>query len=165
MKLNLTFENKTDEKIDEKILNQTAKQVLKIFGQKKATISVSLFLVYGDEIKKINKEFRGIDKKTDVISFRLMENPENLPLTKKFFPLEFDKATKTIYFGEIFICTDVAKEQAQEYLHSTTREILELFVHGMLHILGCDHHEEEETKHMKFFEEEMQKFLDVKKTA
>lgn len=163
MRFNLIFENKTDfNSPSKKIFEKIGKQVLKIFGQKKAQLSVSLFLVDENEIQNINKECRGIDKPTDVISFRLVENPKNLPLTKKSFPLEFDLATKTIYFGEIFVCTSVALLQAKDYMHSQTREIFELFVHGMLHLLGCDHHEEEETKIMKDFEEQMIWFLNQK---
>ncbi len=164
MKLKLNFENRTKCNVpSQKTFEKIGKQVLKIFGQNKAKITVSLFLVDEKEIQTINKECRKINKPTDVISFRLVENPENLPLTKKFFPLEFDPASKTIYFGEIFVCVGVAEKQAKDYGHSTLREIFELFVHGMLHILGCDHHEENETKIMRKFEEQMIKFLDKQK--
>ena len=65
-----------------------------------------------------------------------------------------------MYIGEIFICSEVAEEQAKEWGHSTNREVAELFVHGMLHILGYDHEEENERKLMKESELAHTKFLD-----
>ena len=164
MKTKLELQNKTNCKFaDEKLLTKVAKQVLKVFGQKKANISLTVFYVDEKEIKEINKTYRDKDKETDVISFRLIDNKDNLPLTKKNFPFDFDPSTKTIYLGEIFICDKVATLQAKEFDNTPFREAIELFVHGMLHILGCDHHEENETRIMKQFEEQMILFLNKKK--
>jgi probable rRNA maturation factor len=164
LKLKLELQNKTNCNFaDEKLLTKIGRQVLKVFGQKNAQIGLTVFYVDEKEIKDINKNYRNKDKETDVISFRLIQNPENLPLTKNNFPLDFDPSTKTIYLGEIFICEEVAKKQAKEFENSPFREGVELFVHGMLHILGCDHHEEKETKIMKNFEEQMITFLNKQK--
>ena len=164
MKLKLELQNKTNCNFaDEKLLTKIGKQVLKVFGQKNAQISLTVFYVDEKEIKEINKEYRNKDKETDVISFRLVDNKDNLPLTKKNFPFDFDNSTKTIYLGEIFICEQVAKNQAKDFENSPFREACELFVHGMLHILGCDHHEEEETAIMKKYEEEMINYLNKEK--
>lgn len=148
---------------NEKVLNKIAKYVLKTVGQKKAQVSATVYYVDAKKIQQVNKEYRDKDIPTDVLSFRLIENKQNLPLKKKYFPLEFDPATKTIYLGEIFICREIAKEQAKEYGNSENRETLELFIHGMLHLLGCDHHKPEETDIMKSYEEKMMKVLDKKK--
>ena len=164
MKVKLELQNKTNCNFaDKKLLTTIAKEVLKVFGQKKANVSLTVFYVDEKEIKKINKEYRDKDKETDVISFRLVDNPQNLPLTQNNFPFDFDPSTKTIYLGEIFICEKVATNQAKEFQNSPFREACELFVHGMLHILGCDHHKEEETRIMKNFEEQMILFLNRKK--
>lgn len=164
MKLKLELQNKTNCNFaDEKLLTKIGKQVLKIFNQTKAKVSVTIFYVDEKEIKEINKNYRNKDSETDVISFRLVDNPENLPLIKKNFPFDFDEATKTIYLGEIFICEKVANIQSKEFNNSPFREACELFIHGMLHILGCDHHEEEETRIMKNYEEQMIVFLNNKK--
>lgn len=151
------------EKINKSLLTKIAKQVLKIFNQEKAQISVSVFFATSEEIKHINKETRNIDKPTDVLSFRLVENEKNLPLTKENFVLDFDHFTKTINLGDIFICPEIAEKQAPEFNNSKHREMLELFIHGMLHLLGCDHHKEQETKIMKDYENQMMQFLDKKK--
>jgi len=163
LKLNLELQNKTNAKFaDKKLLTQVGKQVLKIFNQAEACVSLTIFYVDENEIKQINKNYRNIDKITDVISFRLIDNPKNLPITKENFLLDYDEASKTIYLGEIFICEQVATKQASEFENTPFREALELFIHGFLHILGCDHHEEKETLIMKNYEEQMIKYLNEK---
>lgn len=84
------------------------------------------------QIRKINKKYRKIDKATDVISFA------NRDEQTIFVPL----------LGEIYICLDVAKAQAKEYKHSLQRELIFLFTHGLLHLLGYDHMTKKEEKIM-----------------
>ena len=138
--------------IDEKTLEAIGDSVLSSMEKTPSHAVVGVFYVSADEIHKINKEYRGKDKPTDVITFRLLDNPQNVDFTKENFPYDFDEALEGIYLGEIFICIDVAATQASEYNHSTTREVAELFVHGMLHILGHDHENEEERNKMKSYE-------------
>lgn len=123
----------------ELVLQTIADCILTKLHQPKKTISVGVFYVDESKIQEINREYRAKDKPTDVISFRLIDNPNFLRITPRNFPLDYDKDTKSFYLGEIFICYEVAKIQAKQYLHSVDREILELFIHGMLHILGFDH--------------------------
>ena len=136
-----------------KVLKKIAKFILKEQNQPRYKISVGVFYVDEKRIHEINKEYRNKDKPTDVISFRMIDNPEFLKLNKKNFPLDYDKGNKTIYLGEIFICESVAKEQAKEWKHSQYREVVELFCHGMLHLLGYDHEEEEDLKTMREHEQ------------
>lgn len=89
-------------------------------------------VVSSAQIKSINKKYRGIDKVTDVISFA---NRDEQTL---FVPL----------LGEIFICLDKAKQQAKEYKHSVQRELIFLFTHGLLHLLGFDHQNKKDEKQM-----------------
>ena len=84
------------------------------------------------QIKKINKQYRKIDKVTDVISFA------NRDAITIFTPL----------LGEIFICLDQAKKQAKQYKHSLQRELTFLFTHGLLHLLGYDHMNKKDEKVM-----------------
>lgn len=84
------------------------------------------------QIKKINNKYRKINKVTDVISFANRDN------SSLFVPL----------LGEIFICLDQAKKQAKEYGHSLQREIIFLFTHGLLHLLGYDHMNKKDEKIM-----------------
>ena len=164
LKVKINLENEIVANLaNEKVLNKIAKRVLKIVGQKNAQVSATVYYVDAKKIQQVNKDYRNKDTPTDVLSFRLIDNNANLPLNKKGFPLDFDPATKTLYLGEIFICREIAQEQAKEYGNSENREILELFTHGMLHLLGCDHHEKEETDTMRGYEEKMMKILDEKK--
>ena len=103
-------------------------------------ISVNLVLVSPEEIKTLNKEFRNIDRVTDVLSFPMLENFDD-------FESERD-ITGECNIGDIYICEERAKEQAQEYGHSFKREICFLALHGFLHLLGYDHMTEEEEKEM-----------------
>lgn len=153
MKVKITVKNEVEKVLPEsKILTKIAKLVLKECNQNKAKISVTVFYVDENNIQKINKQYRNKDKPTDVISFRMVDNPNFLELIKKNFPVEFDPASKTIYLGEIFICQEVAKKQAGEWGNSEQREIVELFCHGMLHILGYDHEKEDEMLVMRELE-------------
>ena len=84
-------------------------------------------------IQELNKQYRNIDKVTDVISFANCDDP-----------------TSTDYhsLGEIFICVNRAKEQAKEYKHSLSRELAFLAVHGYLHLCGFDHMTKEDEEVM-----------------
>ena len=87
---------------------------------------VSLILVSLEEIHRMNKEYRGLDRPTDVISFE--ENDEE----------------DENYLGDIFICIDKVYEQAESYGHSNEREFAFLLCHGILHLSGYDHIEKED---------------------
>ena len=93
-----------------------------------------------EEIHRINKEYRNIDRPTDVISFALIDDKE---------------LKQTHEMGDIFICLDKAKEQAKEYGHSIIREVAFLSVHGYLHLSGYDHQTKEEEKVMFAKQEEI----------
>lgn len=88
---------------------------------------VSIIFVDAQEIHQINKEFRKIDRPTDVITFAALDGNDN-------FNWE-----ETIELGDIFINQDAAIAQAKQYEHSLEREICFLFIHGLLHTLGYDH--------------------------
>lgn len=95
---------------------------------------VSVSLIDDKQIHDINKQYRNIDRPTDVISFAFMDN-ENVDLKKAKGP---------IVLGDIYISIDHAKAQAKEYGHSEKREFSFLFVHGLLHLLGYDHMKKED---------------------
>ncbi len=106
------------------------RNVFKTIGGKK---TFNIIFVDKNEIQRINKEYRKIDKVTDVISFALIDDPE---------------VVQTNELGDIFICVERAKEQAKEYGHSEGREFAFLAVHGYLHLCGYDHQSPEEEKVM-----------------
>ena len=102
---------------------------------------MSLSFVSKEEIQEINRDYRGKDVPTDVISFDLNDEIED-EVHNKGLEDEFNS------IGDIIICVDIAREQAQEYNHSFDREIGFLAVHGFLHLLGYDHMNEEDEKEM-----------------
>ena len=95
----------------------------------------SIIFVNDDEIHNMNKEYRGVDRVTDVISFALEDNEDIV-------------YNEIRVLGDIFICIPQMKRQAQEYGHSEKRELAFLTVHGMLHLLGYDHMNEVDEKVM-----------------
>ena len=91
---------------------------------------ISVSLVDNEFIHEMNRDYRGIDRPTDVISFAFLDNEDRQALYKSKEP---------VCLGDIYISVDKAKEQAKEYGHSIKRELSFLFVHGLLHLLGYDH--------------------------
>lgn len=97
---------------------------------------LSVSFIDNDEIQTINKEYRQIDKPTDVISFAFLDNMSNKE--------EMLQSEDVVVLGEIYISIPKAIEQATQYSHSLHRELSFLFVHGLLHLLGYDHIEKED---------------------
>lgn len=145
--MHLLIENKTNEKIEmDADLEKTIREVLKTEGLED-NYEVSITFVDRDEIQMLNKEFRNIDRQTDVLSFPL-DDEMNLP-------------GEDIMLGDIVICMDVAKDQAREFGHSLRREIMYLTCHSTLHLLGYDHMEEDDKRKMRTREKEIMKNLRV----
>lgn len=113
------------------------------FAKKKENINndaeLSVTFVDKDEIQNINKIYKDKDKVTDVISFALEEDEPDI---------EFNELDIPRVLGDIIICTDVAKEQAENYGHSFERELGFLALHSFLHLLGYDHMNKEDEKEM-----------------
>lgn len=104
-------------------------------------LEVSLTFVTNEEIREINREYRGKDTPTDVISFAMEEQGEGE------IEIIGDEDFPTV-LGDIVISVERAKEQAEEYGHPYRRELGFLTVHGFLHLLGYDHMNEEDEKVM-----------------
>ncbi|RXJ69268.1 rRNA maturation RNase YbeY [Halarcobacter ebronensis] len=122
----IDFDNQTDAKIDISSLEEIAKN--------SSSKDIELIIVNNETIRELNKEHRNIDKATDVLSFPLEFEMENMPL------------------GSIVISIDFVEEKAKEYGHTFDDELKLLFIHGLLHLLGFDHevdkgeHREEEER-------------------
>ena len=114
-------------------LNDVIKRTLKHEKVKNATFSI--VFVGNEKIQEINRNYRNIDKVTDVISFAFEDNEEIVYNNLRFL-------------GEIFICIPKMIEQAEEYGHSEIRELAFLTVHGLLHLLGYDHMEKNDEEIM-----------------
>lgn len=102
----------------------------------------NIIFVTKEEIHKINKEYRNVDRPTDVITFALEDNKD-----------ESDSVIRVL--GDIYISIEIAYEQAEIYGHSNLREVCFLATHGILHLLGYDHMEESEEKIMFNLQEEL----------
>ena len=100
---------------------------------------ISVILTNPDEIQRMNKEYRKIDKTTDVLSFPMYERDEIPNLNK-----EIEEP-----IGDIVISVERVRKQAKEYEHSFERELSYMLVHGFYHIMGYDHMEEMEKKEMR----------------
>lgn len=134
MKINIINETNyvlvpEQEQIIKSIVNLTLEQEEK---NKNATVDITI--VSNEEIQQINKEYRGIDKVTDVLSFPMInfEIGENVPTNHKYL------------LGDIVFSYEKAIEQANEYEHSIDREIGFFIAHSMLHLLGYDHENQEQ---------------------
>lgn len=137
----------------EKILERAVKGAFKRFDIDKNEVEIELELLEPREIQDLNREARGIDKVTDVLSFPNIE--VSFPFKPSDYENDVDPETGAVILGEIYICLERAKEQAEEYGHSIERELAFLATHGVLHLLGYDHIEEEEREEMEELQEEI----------
>ena len=140
--MTLLTDNRTDWNFDEnflKIVTKAAEESLK-YENFDPNCEISLSFVTNSEIHKINKQFRNIDRETDVLSF-----PQ---LTFEEGEIPEKNENGEIILGDIIISVKKAKAQAEEYGHSLEREIAFLTAHSMLHLMGYDHMTEEDEKEM-----------------
>ena len=133
---------------EEKILNDYIKYVVKKLELEKCEFNI--ILVDNKRIHEINKEYRNVDRETDVISFA-MEDEMDIEYTD--FRL----------LGDIYISIDKCYSQAEEYGHSRVREICFLATHGILHLLGYDHMNEEDEKKMFGLQNELLDGYNIKR--
>lgn len=110
---------------------------------------VSVVITDNEGIKEINKQFRNIDKETDVLSFPMLDNK----VIDDFDFEDINPLTGEVILGDIVISLEKAKSQANEYGHSFEREIAFLTVHSTLHLLGYDHEKDEDRIIMRNKEE------------
>lgn len=118
-------------------------------------IELEFSLIESEEMLELNTRTRGIEYATDVLSFPALEDCLTKKINKKNYPHDVNMENGLIYFGEIVINQDRAKEQAEEYGHSYNRELCYLFVHGVMHLLGYDHENEDDKKVMREQEEKV----------
>ena len=139
--------NETKEKLDNEL--EIVKKVLNHAEEKMEIDAIyNVIIVNNDYIHKLNKDYRGIDRETDVITFALEDD-------KTFNP-------EIRILGDIYISIDKAKSQSIEYGHSLLRELCFLAVHGMLHLLGYDHMEKKDEEVMFSLQEEILDEMGIK---
>ena len=124
----------------ERIVEKVLKKCFEEEGLIDSKLIMTITFTTPEEIRKINKKYRKIDKATDVLSFPMFEKAE---LDEKIKNKDF------LYedvLGDVIISIDKVKEQAEEYGHSFERELSYMLVHGFYHLMGYDHIEEEDKK-------------------
>ena len=148
MEIEMSFQNDTElNEFEESYFESVAKVILNHLKEDGYFI-FEVNLVDLKTIHSINKEYRNIDRPTDVISFAFEDDyeGESKIILNKDLPRDL---------GEIFICSEVCINQAKEYNHSLKREMTFLFTHGLLHLLGYDHMEKEDEEVMFKLQDEI----------
>ncbi len=122
------------------------------FVESDVPLAVEFSFVDEAEIQRLNKDLRGVDKITDVLSFPTLENIKGQALYQKDFPFDIDEEGRLV-IGSVAVCCKRAQEQAEEFGHSYERELHYLLVHGIMHCLGYDHETDAEKAEMREKEE------------
>lgn len=138
--MEILISNDQDLPVDEKFLEKVAEYALRWEGVSSGELSIAL--VTEDEIHELNVKYRGKDYPTDVLSFQTggpEEEIEGMPYL----------------LGDVVICPSVAARQAAEYGQAFGQEMALLLTHGILHLLGYDHEDEEEAEVMEMHEREI----------
>ena len=146
-------ENEEYEKIVKKVLSKCFEEE-KIQNSK---LCITITLTTPKHIREINKEYRNIDKATDVLSFPMFEKKE---IEEKIAKQDFNYED---VLGDIIISIEKVEEQAKEYEHSFEIEFSYMLVHGFYHLMGYDHIEEEDKKIMRPKEEKILNILNIKR--
>ena len=146
-----------DEKKEyEELIEKVLKKCFEIENIEDKNFYMSIILTTPAEIRKLNKEYRNIDRETDVLSFPMYEK-EELETVKK------QKQEWKDTLGDIVISIERVEEQAKEYGHSFEREFAYMIVHGFYHLMGYDHIKEEDKIIMREKEEKVLSKLGIRR--
>lgn len=140
--------------------DKIAEEVYKRLGQTDK-LSIELDFVSADEIRRLNADYRGVDRVTDVLSFPYLDEIKGKVLTRDDYADDIDDETDTLLIGSVCICLEKAQSQAGEYGHSLKREVCYLALHGMLHCFGFDHIEKSDEEEMTKLADEIMRSLDI----
>ena len=163
MTINIEYE--TDKPLDvdyEKVANDIIPAALD-YEKCPYEAEVNLILTDNDAIQEINRDYRQIDRPTDVLSFPMIDFEKESDFSHVEEAVEdyFNPETGELMLGNIVISKERAKEQAEEYGHSVEREFAFLIAHSMLHLLGYDHMEDEERLVMEKKQREVLEMLGI----
>lgn len=129
-----------------KIINQVINECFETESLTDKNLYINIILTTPTEIQKYNKEYRGIDKATDVLSFPMFEKQEIVDIQENGNEIHD-------VLGDIIISIEQVERQAIEYGHSFERELAYMLVHGFYHLMGYDHIKEEDKIEMRPKEE------------
>lgn len=137
------------------IISKVIKKCYEVENIENSKLYINVILTNPANIRKINREYRNIDKETDVLSFPMFEKKDlDLKLKNKSFE-------NIDILGDIIISINQVEKQAKEYSHSFERELSYMVVHGFYHLMGYDHMEEEEKNVMRSKEEKVLNELEI----
>ena len=149
--MHIFFAQSAEGEDQEKVYGETMKKALSVILAKEGIdeegAEVSVSFVTPEEIQSLNRDYRNVDRVTDVLSFPQFDSVDDL--------IDMQEETGVAELGDVVICMDRAMEQAEEFGHPLKREVIYLFVHSILHLLGYDHMEEEEKAEMRAREDEV----------
>lgn len=135
-----------------KLIEKVIDECFKTEDMEDSNLYISVTLTNPENIKKLNKEYRNIDKETDVLSFPMFEKNE----IESVKNIEYEEV-----LGDIVVSIERVKEQAIEYGHSFERELAYMIVHGFYHLMGEDHIEESDKVKMREKEEYVLRNLNI----
>ena len=157
--MQIYFAQSSEGEDQEKVYGETMKKALSLIlikeGLEEEGAEVSDSFVTPEEIQTLNLDYRNVDRVTDVLSFPQFDSVDDL--------IDMAEETGVAELGDVVICMDRAREQAEEFGHPLEREVIYLFVHSILHLLGYDHMEEEEKKEMRAREDEVMNELGIER--
>lgn len=147
----------------EALLNRVMAACLKVEGLPSGC-AANMLITDDETIRDINREQRGIDRSTDVLSFPSVTYPrgtakDNVDLLRR----EYDPDAGGMYLGDIVISLEHAQAQAQEFGHSAEREVGYLTAHSLFHLMGYDHMVDSDKKVMRAREEAAMELVDLKR--
>ncbi len=145
LKLLIDYDREEEERPWTPALQKAMEVALRLEGKNSEDYEISLSFVDDAEIRALNRDYRGVDKVTDVLSF----------------PMDEDFPVLPVMLGDIVINLEQAKRQGEDYGHGLARELVYLVVHSMFHLLGYDHEELEDKKKMRQREEAVMQELDL----
>ena len=139
----------------EEIIKKVVEECFKVEGLEDSKLYISITLTTPENIRKYNKEYRNIDKETDVLSFPMFEKDEldNMIRNKDFENIDI--------LGDMVISIPQVEAQAKEYGHSFERELAYMVVHSFYHLMGYDHIEEADKEVMRPKEENILNRLNI----
>lgn len=145
----IIYQDVEEKKEYEEVIKKVLTKCFQEENIENSKLCITITLTTPEHIRRINQEYRNIDKATDVLSFPMFEKDE---LEEKIVNQDFMHEDM---LGDIVISIEKVEEQAKEYGHSFERELSYMIVHGFYHLMGYDHIKEEDKKKMRPKEEKI----------
>lgn len=142
------FNEAENEFLEEELLLSFVNRCLELINPS-FELLLTITVTDNEAIKSVNREQRNIDKPTDVLSFPMLFYKEPEVLENPLSQWDYDPETNKVVLGDILISHEKVREQAEEYGHTFQKELCYLTLHGILHLFGYDHMEEEDKKVMR----------------